>query len=125
MTPTAAGWFILMPAAVTFVAVFGGVMIGFTLGDRALPLVMLILAAPLIANLWFLIVLCLPGSHGTNRFGPDPVPGRRRRDMGHPAFAQAAEPEERAAMEAARRAEIKAYYRKKRGAEQPAGLKAQ
>jgi len=106
------GWFILMPMAVYILAVVGGIVIALSFGDGALPLILLISAVPLIAAIWFLVVLCLPGSHGTNRFGRDPIPNRRPRDMGHPAFAQPVEPEARAAMESARRAEIKDYYRK-------------
>jgi len=106
------GWFIFMPALASIVAVVAAFMVSFTFaGNGALPLVLLAASVPMIANIWFLVVLCLPGTQGTNRFGPDPT-GRKRRPPAHPAFAQQAEPEERAAMESARRAEIKAYYRK-------------
>lgn len=107
------GWFIFMPFVVSVGAVFAAIFVGLGFGEGGTPLLMLILAVPLIANIWFLVVLCLPGTHGPNRFGPDSVPGRKRRAPDHPAFAQAiTDPEERATIEAARRAEIAAYYRK-------------
>jgi uncharacterized membrane protein YhaH (DUF805 family) len=106
------GWFIFMPALVGICAVVASIFMGIGAGDDALPLLLLILSAPAIAYLWFFIVLCLPGTHGTNRFGPDPIKGRKRRAPDHPAFATSADPEERATLEALRRAEIKEYYRK-------------
>jgi len=67
---------------------------------------------PLIGAIWLLVLLLLPGTHGSNRFGPDTVPDRKRRLPVHPAFDQPLNPRDRAAIESARRAEIKAYYRK-------------
>lgn len=106
------GWFIFMPFAASVGALVAALFVGFGFGETALPLLLLIMAVPLIANIWLLVVLCLPGTYGTNRFGPDPVKGRKRRAPSHPAFAAQLDPEERATAEAARRAEIAAYYRK-------------
>lgn len=106
------GWFIFMPTLVAIGAVVAVVFVGMGGGQAALPLMLLIMSAPLIASIWFLVVLCLPGTHGTNRFGPDPIKGRKRRAPDHPAFATPADPEERMSFEAARRAEISEYYRK-------------
>ena len=71
-----------------------------------------ILIIPTVASIWFLIVLCLPGTHGTNRFGPDPVPNRKRKPPAHPAFAPQLPAEELSELAAHRRSEIKDYYRK-------------
>ncbi|PWK59890.1 DUF805 domain-containing protein [Roseicyclus mahoneyensis] len=107
------GWFFFMPLGVAVLAGIAGGIVAAAMGNAAgLSLMLLILCLPVIASLWFLVVLCLPGTQGTNRFGPDPIKGRKRRTPDHPAFAQAIEPEERAAREAARRAEIAEYYRK-------------
>ena len=106
------GWFIFLPTFVSICAVVGVLFLSIGGGQGALPLILLILSAPLIAYLWFFVVLCLPGTHGPNRFGPDPIKGRKRRAGDHPAFATPADPEERASFEAARRAEISEYYRK-------------
>ncbi len=107
------GWFIFMPLAVAVLAGIASGIMAATLGSSAgMAAMLLVLCLPVIASLWFMIVLCLPGTQGTNRFGPDPITGRKRRTSDHPAFAQPLEPEDRAAREAARRAEISAYYRK-------------
>ena len=106
------GWFIFMPTLVGLCSVIAVFFVAMGGGAGAMPLILLILSAPLVAYLWFLIVLCLPGTHGGNRFGPDPIRGRKRRAPDHPAFATPATPEERASLEAARRAEIREYYRK-------------
>jgi uncharacterized membrane protein YhaH (DUF805 family) len=106
------GWFIFMLTLVAIGAVVAVVFVGMGGGQAALPLILLIMSAPLIASIWFMIVLCLPGTHGPNRFGPDPIKGRKRRAPDHPAFATPADPEERMSFEAARRAEISEYYRK-------------
>lgn len=106
------GWFIFMPTVVAIGAVVACLFVGFRAGPESLPLLLLVLSAPLVASIWFLVVMCLPGTRGPNRFGPDPVKGRKRRAPDHPAFAAPADPEERMALAAARRAEIREYYRK-------------
>ncbi|MDG3041108.1 DUF805 domain-containing protein [Roseicyclus marinus] len=106
------GWFIFMPTLVGLGSIIATVVIAMGGGAGATPLILLILSAPILAYLWFFVVLCLPGTHGSNRFGTDPIKGRRRRAPDHPAFAMPATPEERASFEAARRAEIQDYYRK-------------
>jgi uncharacterized membrane protein YhaH (DUF805 family) len=106
------GWFIFMPFVVAVLTMVGVVALGFGGGTAAMPLVLLLSAVPILAYLWFLVVLCLPGTNGRNRFGPDPVTGRKPREADHPAFAARLEPEEQEALAAQRRAEIKAYYRK-------------
>lgn len=109
------GWFIFMPFLASLVSIGLAIVVALFSGGNpagSLPLILLVSAIPLAANIWFLVVLCLPGSHGTNRFGPDPIPNRKRKPPAHPAFTPQLEPEERAEIEALRRAEIKDYYRK-------------
>jgi uncharacterized membrane protein YhaH (DUF805 family) len=105
------GWFFFMPTVVAIAAVVASFFVGLGTGAAGMPLFLLIMSAPLVAMIWFLVVLCLPGTQGTNRFGPDPITGRKRRDMGHPAFATE-DPAERANLAERRRAEISEYYRK-------------
>jgi uncharacterized membrane protein YhaH (DUF805 family) len=107
------GWFFFMPIVVTVGAVIAAFMVlpGLAGTALAMPLMLGIVAVPVLANLWFLIVLCLPGTSGPNRFGPDPIEGRRAREADHPAFAARLEPADQAALEAQRKAEIKNYYR--------------
>lgn len=113
------GWFILMPALMTLVAI--GAFFGLTAmvdpGPFGMPLLLATAAIPFIAQLWFLVVLCLRGTEGNNHFGPDPLKGSskaaKRRQPAHPAFAGALDPEDQIDLQAMRRAEIKDYYRKK------------
>jgi uncharacterized membrane protein YhaH (DUF805 family) len=106
------GWYILMPLAATLLAIGAMFPMAIMPRDIAMPLLFFLALVPLGASLWFLVILCLPGSHGSNRFGPDPIKTRKRKAPDHPAFAPQYEPEERAAIEAQRRREIKEYYRK-------------
>ncbi|WP_461427545.1 DUF805 domain-containing protein [Gymnodinialimonas sp.] len=67
---------------------------------------------PLIGVIWFLVLMCLPGTHGNNRFGPDSAPDRKRPSPAHPAFAGELSGEERDRAEIARRAAAKDYYKR-------------
>lgn len=113
------GWFILMPALVTLLAFGAFFALGAMVdpGAFGMPLLLATAAMPLIAQLWFLVVLCLRGTEGTNRFGPDPLKDApkvaKRRAPAHPAFAGALGPDDQADLQALRRAEIKEYYRNK------------
>jgi uncharacterized membrane protein YhaH (DUF805 family) len=107
------GWYIFMPLVIYLLSV--GIAFAITIltaGYGTMLALVLVTIAPLAASLWFLIVLCLPGTHGTNRFGPDPVPHRKRKPPAHPAFAQQLPDEDRAGLSAQRKAEISDYYRK-------------
>lgn len=108
------GWFIFMPF-MAYLATLGGALFltVATAGQGAILALLALTIVPLAASLWFFIVLCLPGTHGTNRFGPDPVPNRRRKAPAHPAFAPQLPAEERAQMAAHRQSEIHEYYRQR------------
>lgn len=67
---------------------------------------------PLIGAIWFLVLMCLPGTHGSNRFGEDSAPDRKPPTPSHPAFAGELVGKARAEAESARRAEAKDYYRR-------------
>lgn len=67
---------------------------------------------PFIGFIWFLVLMCLPGTHGNNRFGPDSAPDRKRPAPAHPAFAGELKGEERDRAEVARRAAAKDYYKR-------------
>jgi uncharacterized membrane protein YhaH (DUF805 family) len=68
---------------------------------------------PLIGPIWLLVLMCLPGTHGTNRFGGDPVANRAPKEPAHPAFAAELEGEERDRSEVARRAAARDYYKRR------------
>jgi uncharacterized membrane protein YhaH (DUF805 family) len=107
------GWFIFMPLVAYIAALAGGFFLTLvTAGHGALVAVMAILIVPLAASVWFLVVLCLPGTHGNNRFGPDPVPNRKRKPPAHPAFTPQLDTVEQAEITAYRQSEIREYYRK-------------
>lgn len=110
------GWLIFVPLLASIAAI--GIMVFGTLvsmvSSGGLMIVLAAAFLPLVASIWFIVLICLPGTHGDNRFGPDPVPNRRRRRApSHPAFAPQLPPEERAEAAAMRRAEIKEYYKKR------------
>lgn len=68
---------------------------------------------PVIGAIWFLVLMCLPGTHGTNRFGDDSAPDRKRAVPAHPAFAGALQGEQRDRAEVARRAAARDYYKRR------------
>lgn len=68
---------------------------------------------PLIGFIWFFVLMCLPGTHGDNRFGPDSAPNRKRPTPAHPAFAGALQGEDRDRAEVARRAAAHDYYQRR------------
>ena len=106
------GWLIFVPALAAIGALVAGAFVFLaTFSSGSMAPTLLVLLVPVIVNIWFLVLLCLPGTHGPNRFGPNPIKGGRRRDMGHPAFASH-DPEDLAELAARRKAEISDYYRK-------------
>ncbi|MBF9057569.1 DUF805 domain-containing protein [Rhodobacterales bacterium HKCCSP123] len=105
------GWYIFMPFLAYLAAVGGAILLTMTMAGNGAQLgVIGVMIIPMVASIRFLIVLCLPGTRGNNRFGPDPVPNRKRRAPAHPAFAPQLPADERAQMAAERQSEIRAYY---------------
>lgn len=107
------GWFMFMPLLAMIVAILG---MFFFVGAAALnpgmiAIVIAFALIPLGASIWYLVVLCLPGTHGGNRFGPDPIPDRRAPPPAHPAFAPKLTGEDARAFEAMRKREAQDYYR--------------
>ncbi|WP_224816207.1 DUF805 domain-containing protein [Hasllibacter sp. MH4015] len=68
---------------------------------------------PFIGFIWLIVLLCLPGTHGNNRFGPDSAPDRKVPPPAHPAFAAELQGEERDRAEIARRAAARDYYKRR------------
>lgn len=68
---------------------------------------------PLIGAIWFLVLMCLPGTNGPNRFGGDPVKNRKAAEPSHPAFAPQLEGEARDRAEVARKAASHDYYKRR------------
>ena len=106
------GWFILMPTGVSIICIFVGMMV-MASGSAAGAILGLVImgVVPMIAYIWLLVVLALPGSHGNNRFGPDSIPNRKPKRPDHPAFAQELEGEAKLEMQAENKAVAQDYYR--------------
>jgi uncharacterized membrane protein YhaH (DUF805 family) len=107
------GWWMFKPILIGIAAAIGlSVLAVFTGGGEPSPALTLMAAtAPTAASIWFLVVLCLPGTHGTNRFGPDPIPGRTRKDAGHPALVKEMDEELGRQVAQHRKQEFEEYYR--------------
>lgn len=109
------GWWMFKPFLVAFVGAFALSMVaGFTGAASGTPspaLILLAVTLPLLASIWYIVVLCLPGDHGDNRFGPDPVPGRPRKETGHPALVKEMDEELGRMVEQRRKEEFSDYYR--------------
>lgn len=111
------GWFIFMP---TLVGIVAGLVGGFLMAgaaasgssNGAMFIMMAIMIIPAIAYIWFIVVLCLPGTHGNNRFGGDPAPNRKRPAPDHPAFAPKMDAESQDRSEVARKAAAHDYYQR-------------
>lgn len=69
-------------------------------------------AVPLIGPIWFLVLMCLPGSNGNNRFGGDSVDNRAQKEPAHPAFAAELTGDAKDRSEVARRAAARDYYKR-------------
>jgi uncharacterized membrane protein YhaH (DUF805 family) len=109
------GWMIFMPTLVSIAAaVAGGALTGASAASGsaggAAAGALIVGIVPLIASVWFLVILCQRGTQGPNRFGPDSVETHRRAEPSHPAFARPAQGEERNRAESARRAAARNYY---------------
>lgn len=109
------GWFILMPLlAAVLSGVAAAILSGMSavFGQSALSLALMVLLVPIVASIWFWVVLCLPGTRGNNRYGPDPVPYDQRRPSGdHPAFQRDIDPKLRREIQAAQRQQFEDYYK--------------
>jgi uncharacterized membrane protein YhaH (DUF805 family) len=109
------GWWMFKPFLVSFAIGFVGTFLAVFLGGgTASPAIMLLVAtASLGCMIWFIVVLCLPGIYGNNRFGPDPIPNRKRpaREAGHPALVKEMDEELGRQVAAQRKAEFENYYR--------------
>lgn len=68
---------------------------------------------PILGAIIFLILMCLPGTHGNNRFGGDSAPDRKQQSPSHPAFAGEMHGQERDRAEVARRAAAHDYYKRR------------
>jgi len=108
------GWWMFKPILIGIAAAIGlGFVSVFLGGGTPSPALALMAAtAPLACSIWYIVVLCLPGTHGTNRFGPDPVPDRPSRDPeGHPALVKNLDEELGRMVADRRKEEFQDYYR--------------
>lgn len=112
------GWNIFMPMLVGILSVIVGFLfLGAAIANDssmgAVVAVVAIYIPALIASIVFLVWLCLPGTHGTNRFGDDSAPGRKRPVIDHPAFAGEMQGADRDRSEIARKAAAQDYYKRR------------
>lgn len=73
----------------------------------------LINVVPLIGPIWFLVLMCLPGTNDKNTYGGDPVANRAPKEPAHPAFAAELSGEARDRSEVARKAAARDYYKRR------------
>lgn len=70
------GWLVLIPVVILFMV---GVLFGTTLAGggtgTAFGILGLGILAVAVAGIWMLVMMCLPGTRGPNRFGEDPKGG--------------------------------------------------
>lgn len=109
------GWWMFKPLLISIV---GGIVLGFLAGlagaasgTPSPALMLMAMTLPLATSIWYLVVLCLPGTHGTNRFGPDPIPNRPPREAGHPALVKEMDEELGRMVADRRKEEFQDYYR--------------
>ncbi len=107
------GWWMFKPILIGIAAAIGlAVLAIFLGGGQASPALALMAAtAPSAAMIWFIVVLCLPGTNGPNRFGPDPISDRPREKDTHPALVRELDEELNRMVEERRKAEFQDYYR--------------
>jgi uncharacterized membrane protein YhaH (DUF805 family) len=107
------GWWMFKPILIGIAAaIVLSVLAVFTgNGDPSPALALMAATAPTAASIWFLVVLCLPGTHGTNRFGPDPIPDRPAPESGHPALVKDMDEELGRQVQQQRKQEFEEYYR--------------
>ncbi len=104
------GWFMFVPGLVAMGGFFAVFFLAMSAGNPNLLMFGAVL--PALAGIWLFVVLCLPGTHGNNRFGPDPATGRKRPAPAHPAFAPAMDGEAADRSEVARKAAASDYYKR-------------
>ncbi len=111
------GWRIFMPSLVGLVSGFGGgILMGASAASGSAGGAMVSMAVTivpvLIASIWFFVWLCLPGTHGPNRFGGDPIKNRKEVEPSHPAFAAPVMGARRDRSDEARKAAARDYYKR-------------
>lgn len=109
------GWWMFKPfllgiLGAIVVSVLAGFM-GAAAGSPSPALLLMAMTIPLATTIWYFVVLCLPGTHGNNRFGPDPVPDRRAPEPSHPALVKEMDEELGRMVEDRRKEEFQDYYR--------------
>jgi uncharacterized membrane protein YhaH (DUF805 family) len=108
------GWWMFKPF---ILGILGAVVLGFvsglmgTGGTPSPALMLMAMTVPFAASIWYLVVLCLPGTRGNNRFGPDPIPDRPPSEAGHPALVKEMDEELGRMVADRRKEEFQDYYR--------------
>jgi uncharacterized membrane protein YhaH (DUF805 family) len=109
------GWWMFKPF---LIGILGAIVVGFVAGflgaatGSPSPALMLMAATlPMAASIWYIVVLCLPGVHGNNRFGPDPIPNRPPSEASHPALVKEMDDELGRFVADRRKEEFQDYYR--------------
>jgi uncharacterized membrane protein YhaH (DUF805 family) len=111
------GWWMFKPF---LIAMVGGFVIGFLAAFSGAasgtggPSPLLMMLAPILSigtTIWYYVVLAWPGTHGNNRFGPDPIPDRAPRQSSHPALVKEMDEELGRMVADRRKEEFQDYYR--------------
>lgn len=105
------GWWMFKPFLVCLVAIAGVMVATVALGPAAMGLLTMASFIPIACNIWYIVVMCLPGEHGENRFGPDPIADRPPSQTGHPALVKEMDEELSRIVAERRKEEFKDYYR--------------
>lgn len=109
------GWWMFKPFLLSVLGmIVVAVLAGFTgaaTGEPSPALMLMAMTLPLAASIWYVVVLCLPGTHGNNRFGPDPIPNRPPRTDRHPALVKEMDEELGRMVAERRKEEFQDYYR--------------
>ncbi|MFW5641654.1 MAG: DUF805 domain-containing protein [Roseicyclus sp.] len=106
------GWWIFRPLLAGTLAIFGVTFAASGSGGApAAGLMALAAVIPLACNIGYFAVMCLPGDHGENRFGPDPIADRPPAEAGHPARVKEQDAELGRQLAERRREEFHDYYR--------------
>lgn len=106
------GWWMFKPFLIGIGLALGvGGLAAFTGGAVSPALLIVTYLTPLACQIWYLVVLCLPGERGDNRFGPDPIGDRLETGAGHPALVKEMDDALGRQVAEERREEFKDYYR--------------
>jgi uncharacterized membrane protein YhaH (DUF805 family) len=106
------GWWMFKPFLISMGVALGVGFLAISPDGTASPALLIVTyLTPLACQIWYFVVMCLPGERGDNRFGPDPIEDRMQSEAGHPALVKEMDEELSRQVAEQRREEFKDYYR--------------